>query len=53
MNKASSFIVHKLKRVMLSESDVDNVLTDLNYCQFINETICEVSQVRSFVWQLD
>jgi alpha-mannosidase len=43
MNTASDFVAEKLKTIMLNASDT--ALTDLSYCQLLNETICDVSEV--------
>ena len=46
INKAARHIEQKLKRLLVNASDGSNVLDNLTYCQFLNETICGVSQVR-------
>ena len=48
INKAASFIEAKIKRLILvNASDGGSILDNLSYCQFVNETICDVSQVRA------
>jgi hypothetical protein len=44
INTASNYVTEKLKTIMLAAPDTD--LADLSYCQLLNETICDVSQVR-------
>lgn len=46
INKAASHIEQKLKSLLVNASEGSNVLDNLTYCQFLNETICGVSQVR-------
>ena len=47
INKAASFIEAKMKRLILvNASDGGSILDNLSYCQFVNETICDVSQVE-------
>jgi hypothetical protein len=48
MNTASEYVAMKLKTIMLNASDT--ALTDLSYCQLLNETICDVSEVRRPFW---
>ena len=45
INKAASYVEQKLKRLLVNASDGSNVLDNISYCQLLNETICEVSQV--------
>jgi hypothetical protein len=45
IRRAEKMLVRTLRRVVLQPSDVDKYLQDLAYCQLLNETICEVSQV--------
>jgi hypothetical protein len=48
VNTASDYVAAKLKAIMLNASDT--ALADLSYCQLLNETICDVSEVsRSFL----
>ncbi|GKY91492.1 hypothetical protein MPSEU_000121400 [Mayamaea pseudoterrestris] len=42
LDEAAAFVAHKLKRVMLEHPALD--IVDLEYCQLLNETICEVSE---------
>ena len=47
-NVVSTCTIPKLKRIFLrsgNATDNDNYLTDLSYCQLLNETICDVSKV--------
>lgn len=46
MDKAAAYVVKKLKRVLVGNS-TNSVLDNLSYCQLMNETICEVSQVSA------
>lgn len=46
INKASEYAANKLKRLLASNEDGEKLLENLSYCQLINETICEASQVR-------
>ena len=46
INKASEYTVNKLKRLLAKDVGGEELLENLSYCQLINETICEVSQVR-------
>lgn len=43
IDQAAKFVADKLKRFILNESDVGHYLEDLSYCQFLNETKCDVS----------
>jgi hypothetical protein len=43
VNIAADYVAAKLKTIMLN--DPDTALTDLSYCQLLNETICDVSEV--------
>jgi hypothetical protein len=43
IDQAAKFVTDKLKRLLLNESDVGHYLEDLSYCQFLNETKCDVS----------
>jgi hypothetical protein len=45
VNTASDYVAEKLKTIMLNAS-ATAALTDLSYCQLLNETICDVSEVR-------
>jgi hypothetical protein len=45
VRRGETMLVKTLRRVVLQPSDVDKYLQDLAYCQLLNETICEVSQV--------
>lgn len=45
IRRAEKMLVRTLKRVVLQPSDAVTYLEDLTYCQLLNETICEVSQV--------
>ena len=47
INKASEYAANKLKRLLAKEAGGEKLLDNLSYCQLINETICEVSQVRA------
>ena len=44
----SDCAVREVKRLLLG-SNASDYLKDLSHCQFLNETICEVSQVRIWV----
>jgi hypothetical protein len=44
VNTASDYVTEKLKKIMLNNSDTA-ALADLSYCQLLNETICDVSEV--------
>lgn len=44
INGAATCTANKLKKLFLGENASD-YLADLSYCQLLNETICEVSQV--------
>lgn len=44
MNKAARYVEQKLKRLLVHDSNASTVLENLGYCQFLNETICDVSQ---------
>jgi hypothetical protein len=48
VNTASDYVAAKLKTIMLNASDT--ALTDLSYCQLLNETICDVSEVCTYVF---
>ena len=43
IDQAARFVADKLKRLLLNESDVGLYLDDLSFCQFLNETRCDVS----------
>lgn len=43
IDQAAKFVADKLKLFLLNESDVGHYLEDLSYCQFLNETKCDVS----------
>jgi Alpha mannosidase middle domain len=43
INKAASFVVDKLRKLLVNDS---HVLDNLSYCQLLNETVCPISQVR-------
>jgi hypothetical protein len=43
IDQAARFVADKLKRLVLNESDVGQYLEDLSFCQFLNETRCDVS----------
>ena len=45
VNKASTYAIAKLKGMFFNASNVHNSLGDLSFCQLVNETKCEVSQV--------
>lgn len=45
MDKAAAYVEKKLSRLLGGNSS-DTVLSNLSFCQLLNETICEVSQVR-------
>lgn len=45
LDKAAKYVVQKIRKVMLESND----LADLTYCPLMNESICEVSEVRSLV----
>ncbi len=47
IRRAERFVVRTIKSVFLQASDVDNYLQDLMYCQLLNETVCDVSQVSA------
>ena len=46
LNEASIFVAKKLKRLLAKDADALNALDNLSYCQLLNETICDISQVR-------
>lgn len=46
LNDASTFVAKKLKRLLAKDADALNALDNLSYCQLLNETICDVAQVR-------
>lgn len=46
INKASVFVANKLKRLLAKDANGLKALENLSLCQLINETICDVSQVR-------
>jgi alpha-mannosidase len=46
INKASQYVAMKLKRLLANDAKALEALDNLSFCQLINETICEVSQVR-------
>jgi hypothetical protein len=48
VNTASDYVAEKLKKIMLNASDT--ALADLSYCQLLNETICDVSEVCTYVF---
>lgn len=45
IDKASEYVANKLKRLLAKDAGGERILNNLSYCQLINETICEVSQV--------
>jgi alpha-mannosidase len=47
MDQAAAFVVSKLRRLLVGNSN-STALSNLSYCQLINETICEVSQVSGW-----
>lgn len=47
ISRAERFLVKTLRQVVLHPSDVGKYLQDLSFCQLLNETICDVSQVSS------
>ena len=46
INKAQAFAAKKMKSLLLAPDDVDSYLTNLAYCQLLNETTCDVTEVR-------
>lgn len=44
MDKAAAYVEEKLKRLLIGNT-TSGVLENLSYCQLLNESICEVSQV--------
>lgn len=49
LDRAAQFVVAKLRRVMLGNPGPNRdfvALADLAYCPLLNESICEVSEVR-------
>jgi hypothetical protein len=50
INSVMPCTLKKLKRLFLGIKVSDDYWTDLSLCQLLNETICEVSQVRFAVW---
>jgi len=52
INEAADFTANKLKRLLAKEAGGAKILDDLTYCQLINETICDVSQVCLGVLQV-
>jgi hypothetical protein len=51
INSVTPCTLKKLKRLFLGVQASDNHWTDLSFCQLLNETICEVAQVRRVVQQ--
>ena len=45
INKASNYVTDKLKRLLANDSAALEALSNLVYCQLVNETICDISQV--------
>jgi alpha-mannosidase len=45
MDAASGCLIRKVRRLLHIPSNSSDFLSDLSYCQLLNETICEVSQV--------
>ena len=43
IDRAAKSLSTKLKRILLGESNAGQYLEDLSYCQFLNETKCDVS----------
>lgn len=48
MNKASAYAAKKLKRLLAGDAEALKALDNLSFCQLLNETICDVTQVRSY-----
>jgi len=46
LGRAAKFVVRTVKRSLLQDNDVDHYLQDMSYCALLNESVCEVSQVR-------
>lgn len=44
LNQAADYVIQRLKENLLDEPN--DALQDLSYCQLLNETVCEVAEVR-------
>jgi len=53
IDKASTFVADKLKHLLATDKNGMELLSNLAFCQLINETICEVSQVISMMFLFD
>ena len=47
VNKASSYMARKIKKLLLDEGATETFLHDFGYCQLLNETVCEISEKAS------
>ena len=49
INRAADYVTEKLRNILAKDTEGLHALENLSYCQLINETICEVSQVSKAV----
>lgn len=49
INTALDYVTKKLKRVLAQDTEALHALDNLSFCQLLNETICDLTQVRTAV----